>query len=67
MGTHHKKTPRLSTCDVARKSFVGENEMLVATLDVRKRSISLPVGMSKVRITESSDVVMSHRASGENV
>ena len=41
--------------------------MLVATLDVRKRSISRPVGMSNVRMMESMEVVTSHLESGENV
>lgn len=40
--------------------------MLVATLDVRKASINRPVGMSKVRITESNDVAINHRESDEN-
>lgn len=65
--TDHRYTPTLSTCEVARKSFVGENVMLVATLDVRNRSIILPVGMSNVRMIESIEVVTSHLESGENV
>lgn len=67
LSPNHKYTPTLSTCEVARKSFVGENVMLVATLDVRNRSIILPVGMSNVRIIESIEVVTSHLESGENV
>lgn len=59
--------PTLSTCAVARKSFVGENEMLVATLEVRNASISRPVGISNVRITESREEATSHRESGEKV
>lgn len=46
---------------------MGENVMLVATLDVRNRSIILPVGMSNVRMIESIEVVTSHLESGENV
>lgn len=65
--TYQRNTPTLSTCEVAKKSFVGENEMLVATLEVRKRSMSRPVGTSNVRIIESSDVVTSHLESGEKV
>jgi hypothetical protein len=64
---HHKKMPTLSTCAVARKSLVGENEMLVATLSVRNASINSPVGRSNVRIMESMEVVTSHLESGENV
>lgn len=64
---YHRYTPTLSVCDVARKSFVGENATLVAILGVRKASMSRPVGMSKVRMIESSDVVTSHRESGEKV
>lgn len=67
MWTYHKYTPTLSVCDVARKSFVGENATLVATLGVRKASMSRPVGMSKVRMMVSSDVVTSHLESGEKV
>ena len=44
---------------------MGENDILVATVVVRKASINLPDGMSNVLITESSDVVMSHRESDE--
>ena len=58
--------PTLSTCAVAKKSFVGENAILVATLGVLNASIKRPVGTSNVRITESSEVVTSHRESGEN-
>jgi hypothetical protein len=46
---------------------VGENDMLVATLAVRKASIRRPEGMSNVLIMESSDVVISHRESEEKV
>ena len=63
--TYQRYTPTLSTWAVAKKSLVGENDMLVATVDVRKASIRRPVGMSKVLIIESSDVVMSHRESDE--
>jgi len=62
---HHKYTPTLSTWAVAKKSFVGENAMLVATLGVRKASIRHPVGRSKVRIVESRELATSHRESGE--
>lgn len=55
----------LPTCAVARKSEVGEKERLVATVGVRKASTSWPVGMSNVRMTESWEVVMTHRESGE--
>lgn len=41
--------------------------MLVAMLAVRKASIRCPEGMSNVLIIESSDVIMSHRESEENV
>ena len=41
--------------------------MLVATLEVRNASISRPVGISNVRITESREEVTSHRESGEKV
>ena len=51
---------------VARKSFVGENAMLVATLEVRKASTRRPEGISNVRMMESNDVVINHRESGEN-
>lgn len=64
--TYQRYTPTLSTCAVARKSFVGENAILVATLDVRKASIRRPVGTSYVRMIESNDVVTSQRESGEN-
>lgn len=57
----------LSTCDVAKKSLVGENETLVATLAVRKASIRRPEGISNVRIIESIDVAMSHLEFGEKV
>ena len=40
--------------------------MLVATFDVRKASIKRPEGISNVRMTESKDVVISQRESGEN-
>ena len=46
---------------------MGENDTLVATLEVRKASMRRPVGISNVRMIESSDVVISHRASGEKV
>jgi hypothetical protein len=59
--------PTLSMWAVAKKSPVGENDMLVATLAVRKASIRQPEGMSNVLIIESSDVVISHRESAENV
>jgi hypothetical protein len=65
--TYHRKIPTLSTCAVARKSLVGENEMLVATLDVRNASIRRPVGTSKVLITESRELATSQRESGEKV
>ena len=64
---HHKNTPTLSTWAVARKSFEGENDTLVATLDVRNASIKRPVGTSNVRITESKAVATNHRESGEKV
>lgn len=63
--TDQRWTPTLSTWEVARKSPIGENVRLVAIDAVRKTSTSRPVGMSKVRTTESSDVAMSHRESGE--
>lgn len=63
--TYQRYTPTLSTWAVAKKSLVGENDILVATVVVRKASINLPDGMSNVLITESSDVVMSHRESDE--
>jgi hypothetical protein len=59
--------PTLSTCAVARKSPVGEKDTLVAILGTLNASINFPVGMSNVRMMESSEVVMSHRESGENV
>ena len=65
--THHKNTPTLSTWAVARKSFEGENDTLVATLEVRNASIKRPVGRSNVRITESKAVAINHRESGEKV
>lgn len=52
---------------MAKKSLLGENVRLVHTLEVLKASMSWPVGTSKVRIIESSDVTTSHRESGENV
>lgn len=64
--TNQRNTPKLSICDVARKSLVGENERLVATLEVLKASIKRPVGTSNVRMIESSELVTSHRESGEN-
>jgi len=63
----HRKTPTLSTCEVARKSFVGENEMLVGTLGVLNASINRPVGMSNVRMMESRDATTNQRESGEKV
>jgi len=63
----HRKTPTLSTCEVAKKSFVGENERLVATLGVLNASINRPVGISNVRMTESRDAATSQRESGEKV
>lgn len=63
----HKKTPTLSTCEVARKSFVGEKERLVATLGVLNASINRPVGISNVRMMESNDAATSQRESGEKV
>jgi len=59
--------PRESTWAEARKSPVGEKDKLVATVEVRNASISLPVGISYVRIIESREVVISHRESWENV
>lgn len=64
--TNQRYTPTLSTCAVARKSLVGENAMLVATLDVRKASMRRPVGTSNVLMVESRDAATSHLASGEN-
>lgn len=64
---YHRNIPTLSTCAVAKKSLVGENETLVATLLVRNASISLPVGTSNVRMIESNEVVINHRESGEKV
>jgi len=52
---------------VAKKSPVGENDTLVATLVVRKASMRCPDGMSNVLIIVSSDVVISHRESEEKV
>ena len=52
---------------MARKSFEGENDTLVATLEVRNASIKRPVGTSNVRITESKAVATNHRESGEKV
>ena len=46
--------------------MVGEKDRLVATLEVRKRSIKRPVGTSNVRMMESIEVVTSHLESGEN-
>lgn len=46
---------------------MGENDILVATLAVRKASMRYPEGMSNVLMIESSDVVMSHRESEEKV
>ena len=63
----HKKMPTLSTCEVAKKSFVGENERLVGTLGVLNASINRPVGISNVRTMESSDAATSQRESGEKV
>jgi hypothetical protein len=63
----HRKTPTLSTCEVARKSFVGEKERLVATLGVLNASINRPVGISNVRMMESKAAATSHRESGEKV
>ena len=51
---------------MARKSLVGENEMLVATLGVLNASIRRPVGMSNVLIMESSDDAINHLESEEN-
>jgi len=65
LSTYQRYTPTLSTWAVAKKSLVGENDILVATVVVRKASINLPDGMSNVLIIESSDVVMSHRESDE--
>ena len=64
---YQRYTPTLSTCEVAKKSPVGEKDTLVATLAQRKASISLPVGISNVRIVESREVAISQRESGENV
>lgn len=63
----HRKTPTLSTCEVARKSFVGEKERLVATLGVLNASIKRPVGISNVRMIESRDAAISQRESGDKV
>jgi hypothetical protein len=64
---YQRYTPTLSTCEVAKKSPVGEKVTLAATLAHRKPSRSLPVGMSNVRIVESREVAISQRESGENV
>jgi hypothetical protein len=64
--TNHRYIPTLSTCAVARKSPVGENEILVATLVVRNTSIKRPVGMSNVLMIESRDDVINHLESEEN-
>lgn len=64
--TDHRNTPKLSMCDVARKSLVGEKDRLVATLEVLKASIKRPVGTSNVLMMESSELVTSHLESGEN-
>ena len=45
---------------------MGENERLVAMLDVRNASTSWPVGTSNVRMIESWEVVMTQRESDEN-
>jgi hypothetical protein len=45
---------------VAKKSPVGENDVQVTTLAVRKASIRRPEGMSNFLIIESSDIVISH-------
>ena len=66
-GTYQRCTPRLSTWAVARKSPVGEKVTLVAIELVRNASTSRPVGISNVRIVESSDVAINHLESGENV
>ena len=65
--TYQRYTPTLSTWAVAKKSPVGENDTLVATLVVRKASMRCPDGMSNVLIIVSSDVVISHRESEEKV
>lgn len=62
---HHRKTPILSTCAVARKSPVGEKLRLIAMLGVRKASMSRPVGRSNVRTTESEEETISHLESAE--
>lgn len=64
---YQRYTPTLSTCEVAKKSPVGEKDTLAATLAHRKPSSSLPVGMSNVLIVESREVAISQRESGENV
>ena len=64
---YHRKIPTLSTWDVAKKSLVGESEILVALLGVLNASISRPDGMSNVLMIESRDVVTSHRLSAEKV
>lgn len=63
----HKNTPTLSTCEVAKKSFVGEKERLVVTLGVLNASINRPVGISNVRMMESRAAATSQRESGEKV
>lgn len=63
---NHRYIPTLSTCAVAKKSPVGENEMLVATLVVRNTSIKRPVGISNVLMIESRDDVINHLESEEN-
>lgn len=63
--THQRNMPTLSACAVARKSLVGEKSKLVAMLGVRKASIRIPVGISNVRIMQSTAVATSHRASDE--
>jgi hypothetical protein len=62
---HHRCTPKLSTCEVARKSPVGEKVKLVAIDGTLKASTNRPVGISKVRIVESRDVAINHLESGE--
>ena len=63
--TDHRKTPRLCTCAVARKSPVGEKAILTAKVGVRKASIKRPVGRSNVRMTESWLQTTSHLESAE--
>jgi len=64
---HHKNPPVLSTQVMARKSFEGEDNILVATLEVQNASIKRPVSTSNVHITESKAVTTNHRESGEKV